>query len=154
MAREPAGSRDRRADDLGRPRRGPVPAPEAARCRTRARRLGPRGRQRGAGGGRRRLSAEARRPDRSPGDGQGPAPSRRARRRAGASLMDDRITSGNEGLDEILGGGLPRNAINLIMGLPGSGKTMLCQQFMFAGATEERPAIYLSTVSEPFEKIV
>jgi circadian clock protein KaiC len=68
--------------------------------------------------------------------------------------MDDRITSGNEGLDEILGGGLPRNAINLIMGLPGSGKTMLCQQFMFAGATEERPAIYLSTVSEPFEKIV
>jgi circadian clock protein KaiC len=68
--------------------------------------------------------------------------------------MDDRITSGDEGLDKILGGGLPKNAINLIMGLPGSGKTMLCQQFMFAGATEAHPAIYLSTVSEPFEKIV
>ena len=63
-------------------------------------------------------------------------------------------TSGDEGLDLILGGGLPRNGINLIMGLPGSGKTLLCQQFMFAGATAERPAIYLSTVSEPFEKIV
>ena len=31
---------------------------------------------------------------------------------------------------------------------------MLCQQFIFAAATEERPAIYLSTVSEPFEKLV
>ena len=40
------------------------------------------------------------------------------------------------------------------MGLPGSGKTLLCQQLMFARATAERPAIYLSTVSEPFEKIL
>ena len=68
--------------------------------------------------------------------------------------MDERVTSGDEGLDRILGGGLPLNGINLIMGLPGSGKTILCQQFMFARATEERPAIYLSTVSEPFEKIL
>ena len=68
--------------------------------------------------------------------------------------MEERATSGDPGLDLILGGGLPLNGINLVMGLPGSGKTMLCQQLMFAGATEERPAIYLSTVSEPFEKIV
>jgi circadian clock protein KaiC len=68
--------------------------------------------------------------------------------------VDARIVSGDAGLDQILGGGLPPNAINLLMGLPGTGKTMLCQQFMFAGASEERPAIYLSTVSEPFEKIV
>jgi circadian clock protein KaiC len=66
----------------------------------------------------------------------------------------ERGTSGDAGLDRILGGGLPINGITLIMGLPGSGKTMLCQQFMFAGATAERPAIYLSTVSEPFEKIL
>ena len=46
------------------------------------------------------------------------------------------------------------NGINLIVGLPGSGKTILCQQLIFAGATEERPALYLSTVSEPFEKIL
>ena len=68
--------------------------------------------------------------------------------------MDERLTSGDEGLDEILGGGLPMNGINLIIGLPGSGKTMLSEQFVFAGATEERPAIYFSTVSEPFEKIL
>jgi circadian clock protein KaiC len=68
--------------------------------------------------------------------------------------VERRLTSGDEGLDLILGGGLPTNGINLIMGLPGSGKTMLCQQFIFAGATQERPAIYLSTVSEPFDKIL
>ena len=68
--------------------------------------------------------------------------------------MDERGSSGDEGLDRILGGGLPLNGINLIMGRPGSGKTILCQQFMFARATEERPAVYLSTVSEPFEKIL
>ena len=40
--------------------------------------------------------------------------------------MAERRTSGDEGLDQILGGGLPMNGINLIMGLPGSGKTILC----------------------------
>ena len=68
--------------------------------------------------------------------------------------MGERVTSGDDGLDEILGGGLPINGINLIAGLPGSGKTLLCQQFIFAGATAERPAVYLSTVSEPFEKMI
>ena len=77
-----------------------------------------------------------------------------ARRGQESRLVDERGTSGDEGLDRILGGGLPMNGINLIMGLPGSGKTILCQQFIFARATEERPAVYLSTVSEPFEKIL
>ena len=77
-----------------------------------------------------------------------------ARRGQESRLVDERGTSGDEGLDQILGGGLPMNGINLIMGRPGSGKTILCQQFMFASATEERPAVYLSTVSEPFEKIL
>jgi circadian clock protein KaiC len=68
--------------------------------------------------------------------------------------MADRLKSGDEGLDRILGGGLPFNGINLITGLPGSGKTLLCQQLIFAAATVERPAIYFSTVSEPFEKMI
>jgi circadian clock protein KaiC len=66
----------------------------------------------------------------------------------------ERLESGDEGLDRILGGGLPVNGIFLITGPPGSGKTLLSQQFSFAGATAERPAIYLSTVSEPFEKMI
>jgi circadian clock protein KaiC len=68
--------------------------------------------------------------------------------------MSDRVSSGSKRLNAVLGGGLPRNGINLIIGLPGSGKTILAQQYAFYNATPERPAIYLSTVSEPLEKIL
>jgi circadian clock protein KaiC len=65
-----------------------------------------------------------------------------------------RISSGNERLDQIFGGGLPANAINLVIGMPGTGKTVLAQQYVYANATVEHPALYLSTPSEPFEKII
>ena len=68
--------------------------------------------------------------------------------------MSERLLSGNDRLDAILGGGLPPFAVNLVVGLPGAGKTMLVQQYAFANATEARPALYLSTSSEPFDKIV
>jgi len=68
--------------------------------------------------------------------------------------VNDRLTSGHEPLDAVLGGGLPANAISLLMGRPGSGKTILAQQYIFRNATPERPSIYFATVSEPLEKIV
>lgn len=68
--------------------------------------------------------------------------------------MSDRLSSGNPRLDDVLNGGLLKNAINLIIGVPGSGKTILSQQFAFANATRESPALYLSTLSEPLDKIV
>src|SRR5436190_20552950 len=68
--------------------------------------------------------------------------------------MDDRLLSGHAPLDEVLGGGLPANAISLVMGRPGAGKTILAQQYAFRNARPERPAVYLSTVSEPLDKIV
>lgn len=68
--------------------------------------------------------------------------------------MNGRLQSGRPRLDVILGGGLPENAINLVIGLPGSGKTILAEQYVFANATPERPALYLSTVSEPFDKLI
>jgi circadian clock protein KaiC len=68
--------------------------------------------------------------------------------------VTDRIKSGNVSLDAILGGGLPADAVNLVVGPPGSGKTMLVQQFVFANATAARPALYFSTVSEPLDKLV
>lgn len=68
--------------------------------------------------------------------------------------MTERITTGKKRLDTILGGGLSRNAINLVIGIPGSGKTILAQQCAFANATEDRPAVYFSTVSEPLEKML
>jgi circadian clock protein KaiC len=68
--------------------------------------------------------------------------------------VTDRVSSGSERLDAVLGGGLLANSINLVMGLPGSGKTILAQQYVFENAREDRPAVYLSTVSEPLEKIL
>src|SRR5215475_6785980 len=68
--------------------------------------------------------------------------------------MGDRLLSGHAPLDEILGGGLPANAISLVMGAPGSGKTILAQQYVFRNGSPQSPAVYFSTVSEPLEKIV
>ena len=68
--------------------------------------------------------------------------------------MSDRLSSGSARLDAVLDGGLLLNGINLIMGRPGSGKTILAQQYLFHNATANRPALYLSTVSEPLEKIL
>ena len=68
--------------------------------------------------------------------------------------MTDRLASGSHRLDTVLGGGILSNSINLVMGRPGTGKTILAQQYLFHNATIERPALYLSTVSEPLEKIL
>ena len=68
--------------------------------------------------------------------------------------MSERLSSGHPRLDGVLRGGLPANAINMLIGLPGTGKTILAQQFVFTNATPERPALYLTTVSEPFDKVL
>src|SRR4029079_8781385 len=65
-----------------------------------------------------------------------------------------RLSSGSSRIDQIPGGGLPDNGITLVMGPPGSGKTILCEQYVFHNATTERPALYLSTVSAPLPKIL
>jgi circadian clock protein KaiC len=64
------------------------------------------------------------------------------------------IPSGVPGLDEILGGGLPEFSFNIIAGEPGSGKTTLAHQFMFANATEARPALYFTVLGEPALKML
>jgi circadian clock protein KaiC len=69
-------------------------------------------------------------------------------------MADSRLRSGHAALDEVLGGGLPGHGITLIMGLPGSGKTILAQQYAFHNADPERPVVYFSTLSEPMDKIV
>ena len=60
-----------------------------------------------------------------------------------------RLATGVPGLDEVFGGGLPEFSFNLIAGPPGSGKTTLAHQMMFALATPERPALYFTVLGEP-----
>ena len=59
------------------------------------------------------------------------------------------LPTGVPGLDEVLGGGLPEFSFNLIVGPPGSGKTTLAHQIMFALATPERPALFFTVLGEP-----
>ncbi len=66
----------------------------------------------------------------------------------------ERLSTGNVRLDEVLCGGLVLDAITLVVGAPGTGKTILAEQCLFTNATPERPALYLSTVSEPFDKLL
>jgi circadian clock protein KaiC len=69
-------------------------------------------------------------------------------------LSIERVKTGNPNLDEVLHGGFPANTINVVMGAPGSGKTILAEQLVFWNATAAAPALYLTTLSEPLDKFV
>jgi circadian clock protein KaiC len=60
-----------------------------------------------------------------------------------------KLPTGVPGLDDILGGGVPEYSFNLLAGRPGSGKTTLAHQIMFANASREQPALYITIVGEP-----
>ncbi|MCA1659108.1 MAG: AAA family ATPase [Verrucomicrobiaceae bacterium] len=64
------------------------------------------------------------------------------------------MATGVPGLDEILGGGLPEYSFNIIAGAPGSGKTTLAHQIMFANASPKTPAIYFTVLGEPAVKML
>ena len=66
----------------------------------------------------------------------------------------EKLPTGVPGLDEVVGGGLPELSFNLIAGGPGSGKTTLAHQIMFANASRERPALYITVVGEPPMKML
>jgi circadian clock protein KaiC len=44
--------------------------------------------------------------------------------------------------------------MNVIIGSPGAGKSILAEQLVFANASKKRPAIYFTTFSEPLEKFI
>src|SRR5665811_1413301 len=80
------------------------------------------------------------------------------RRRGSLSVQDrviiKKLPTGVPGLDEILGGGLPEFSFNIIAGAPGSGKTTLAHQILFANATPERPVLYFTVLGEPAIKML
>ncbi|HEY8413716.1 MAG TPA: ATPase domain-containing protein, partial [Pyrinomonadaceae bacterium] len=50
-----------------------------------------------------------------------------------STIITEYCSTGVEGLDSILGRGLPRDCFYLIQGDPGSGKTTLALQFLLEG---------------------
>ena len=151
--RSAPGRRRRRAADLRRIGRRAVRPAESPDRQPRRRDLDARLRGGRLAIRRRRVPAQTVRPARARLDDQGPG--RRERPRpAGGHRMIERLSSGPGESRRDLGGGLPSPAINLIAGAPGSGKTMLAQQYAFTNGTIERPAVYLATTSEPLDKLV
>ena len=52
--------------------------------------------------------------------------------------------TGVGGLDDVLGGGLPREGLYLVKGHPGTGKTTLAMQFLIEGVRRGEPAVYVT----------
>lgn len=76
----------------------------------------------------------------------------RSKANGSAVLRDPRCSSGIEGLDDILCGGLPRDCFYLIQGDPGSGKTTLALQFLLEGVRCGERVFYV-TLSETREEL-
>ena len=73
-----------------------------------------------------------------------------------AEMIDDSLdtaATGIAGLDDILGGGLPRNRLHLIEGDPGVGKTTLALQFLLEGRRRGEPVLYV-TLSETKRELI
>src|ERR1700685_1571456 len=71
-----------------------------------------------------------------------------------AKVKSQKLPTGVRGLDEILGGGIPEFSFNVIAGMPGSGKTTLAHQIVFANATPKKPALYFTVLGEPGMKML
>jgi circadian clock protein KaiC len=68
------------------------------------------------------------------------------------SELEGRVTTGIDGLDHVLCGGLPANRLYLVEGTPGSGKTTLALQFLLNGVAAGERCLYI-TLSETREEI-
>jgi circadian clock protein KaiC len=68
------------------------------------------------------------------------------------SKTTNRLSSGIEELDHILGGGFPAKRLFLIAGAPGSGKTTLALQYLLAGAKNSEKGFYV-TFSESEDEV-
>ncbi len=77
----------------------------------------------------------------SPVEDSPPAPSR------------ERCLTGIQGLDDILGGGIPRGNMILVSGTVGTGKTTLCLEFLVRGAENGERCLFLS-VTEASNKLI
>ncbi|MCW5798445.1 MAG: AAA family ATPase [Nitrospira sp.] len=67
--------------------------------------------------------------------------------------LDTRCETGIDGLNEILGEGLPANCLYLVQGDPGSGKTTLALQFLLEGVRLGEKTLYI-TLSETKDELV
>ena len=65
-----------------------------------------------------------------------------------------KLPTGVPGLDLIMGGGVPEYSFNLVSGEPGTGKTTLVQEFVFANADAGCRALCFTILGEPTIKML
>lgn len=73
---------------------------------------------------------------------------------AGTHIEIGRLDPGVPNLDRVLDGGLLRGTIAMVIGPPGSGKTILAQQIAFRAARRGEAALYFTGFSETHEKLL
>jgi circadian clock protein KaiC len=66
----------------------------------------------------------------------------------------ERFETGVANLDLVLGGGLLRGTIVMVIGPPGSGKTILAQQIAFRAAERGEAVLYFTGYSETHDKLL
>ncbi|MEW6069113.1 MAG: KaiC domain-containing protein [Candidatus Thermoplasmatota archaeon] len=69
------------------------------------------------------------------------------------SRTTERVSTGIEGLDKMLGGGIPKNHVVLILGFCGTGKTTFAMQFIWKGLTQGENCVYIS-LEESSESLI
>lgn len=72
---------------------------------------------------------------------------------AASSAQRCLMPTGVSGLDEVLGGGLPKGHVYLVEGEPGTGKTTLGLQFLLAGHAAHEKRLYI-TLSQTRDELV
>ncbi len=65
--------------------------------------------------------------------------------------MVERIVTGIAGLDEILGGGIPKRNVVLLSGGPGTGKSIFGQQYLYNGLLRGEPGILVVLEEHPVQ---
>ncbi|MBE3137909.1 MAG: hypothetical protein IMZ43_11055 [Thermoplasmata archaeon] len=61
------------------------------------------------------------------------------------STEDKRVGTGIEGLDGLLQGGYPQGSVTLVAGTPGTGKTIVCFQYINAGVKNGEKCLFLTS---------
>ena len=72
---------------------------------------------------------------------------------AGYEPATERISTGVEGMDAMIGGGLWRGTTTLLAGPSGAGKTTIGLQFALEGARQGEPSLYMNFQENPTQLI-
>ncbi len=61
-----------------------------------------------------------------------------------SDVYTERISSGIDGLDDLLAGGFHKNSVIIFAGPPGSGKTLFGLEFVYEGVLSNEPVLFIS----------